>query len=152
MSSTAVALFAPERVVRIVPLTDHLRSASPPRLRLVPALPASAARPPAPPSPPPPPGGEIRQLLTGVLEVLDGRRPVAQLTDLVPQNHQRTLIRQARLAGPGPRTLRSMHLTRTTPEAVDLCARIDHGRRCTALTGRLEPTEGRWRFTLLALI
>jgi hypothetical protein len=101
---------------------------------------------------PPPPGGEIRQLLTGVLEVLDGRRPVAQLADLVPQNHQRTLIRQARLAGPGPRTLRSMHLTRTTPEAVDLCARIDHGRRCTALTGRLEPDEGRWRFTLLAMI
>lgn len=101
----------------------------------------------------PPPGVvEVRRLLTAVLEILDGRRPVAQLAEIVPRQSQLSLLTMAGVGGPGPRTLRSLHLTRTTAEAVDLCARIDHGRRSRALTGRLEQRANRWQFTFLAIV
>jgi hypothetical protein len=149
--STATALApVPAPDVRLVRLGEH-RATSHPHLTLVPPLPPDP-RAEGPPELPPPPGAEVRQWLAGVLEVLDGRRPVAQLGDLVPPDHRRTLLRQAKVDGPGPRTLRSVHLRRTSPKAVDLCARLDHGRRSVAMTGRLEPGADRWRFTLLAIV
>jgi hypothetical protein len=134
--------------VRLARLDDHRRSTRPSLTLVPPLLVAERTAPPAPP----PPGAEVRQLLAGVLEVLDGRRPATQLEDVVPPDDQRILLRQARSGGPGPRTLRSIHLTRTTPAAVDLCARIDHGRRSLAMTGRLELHGDRWRIALLAMV
>ena len=91
-------------------------------------------------------------MLTAVLEVLDGRRPVGQLAEILPRRSQAMLLSAQRVGGPGPRTLRSVHLSRTTADLVDLCARIDQGRRSRALTGRLEQRDGRWQFTLLAMV
>lgn len=101
---------------------------------------------------PPPTVVEIRRLLTAVLEILDGRRPVGQLAEILPRRCQPMLLNAARGDNPGARTLRSVHLSRTTADVVDLCARIDHGRRSRALTGRLEQQNGRWQFTMLTMI
>jgi hypothetical protein len=95
---------------------------------------------------------EVRRLLRAVLEILDGRRPVGQLSEILPYQSQQAVLAAAKAAGPGPRILRSLHLTRTTAAAVDLCARIDHGHRSRALTGRLELRDNRWQFTFLAVV
>jgi hypothetical protein len=129
--------------VHIRPLTEHRRSTRP--------WLAVVDDPPADPAVPPPPSvAEVRGLLTCVLEVLDGRRPVSQFERILPRHHYKPLAEQA--GGPGPRQLRSLHLSQTTPAVVDVCARIDHGRRCRALAGRLELSRDRWHFTLLAII
>jgi hypothetical protein len=94
----------------------------------------------------------VRRLLIGVLEVLDGRRSVGQLGRLLPCRWQRTLLTTALATGPGPRVLRSVHLSRTTEKVVDLCARVDHGGRSRAMAGRLELKHERWEFTMLALV
>ncbi len=129
--------------VHIRPLIEHRRSTRP-WLAVVhdPA--------PDPVDPAPPSAAEVRGLLTCVLEVLDGRRPLNQFDKILPRHHYKPLAEQA--GGPGPRQLRSLHLSQTTPAVVDFCARIDHGSRSRALTGRLALTGDRWRFTLLAVV
>lgn len=129
--------------VRISPLAEHRRSTRP-WLAVVddPA--------PTPLVPPPPSAAEVRGLLTCVLEVLDGRRPLNQFDKILPRHCYKPLAEQA--GGTGPRQLRSLHLSQTTPAVVDFCARIDQGRRSRALTGRLILIDDRWRFTLLAVV
>lgn len=129
--------------VHIRPLTEHRRSIRPWLAVVDDPAPVSNVAPP-------PSAAEVRGLLTCVLEVLDGRRPLNQFDKILPRHHYKPLAEQA--AGPGPRQLRSLHLSQTTPAVVDFCARIDHGRRSRALTGRLALTGDRWRFTLLVVI
>ena len=139
--SAAVAIEVDD--VHIRPLAEH-RYRARPRLSLVGGRADRYV---------PPPGiVEIRRMLTAVLEVLDGRRPVGQLAEILPRRSQAMLLNAQRVGGPGSRTLRSVHLSRTTADLVDLCARIDQGRRSRALTGRLERRDGRWQFTLLAMV
>ena len=126
----------------LVPLTRQ-RSVSRPRLTLVTG--------PACVVPSPPTVGSLRRLLTGVLEVLDHRRPGWQLDGLLPSAYQRALVTTA-LAGAGPRRLGSVHVFRTAEDVVDLCARVESGGRSQAMTGRLVVREGRWEFALLALV
>jgi hypothetical protein len=145
-AALAVPLTSTDPVgIHIRPLLEHRRSPRPCLAVIDGAGPDQA-------TPPPIRGPEVRRLLTGVLEVLDGRRPVGQLAAVLPRKHQKSLLTEAGTTGPGPRTLRSMHLSRTTPEIVDLCARIDHAGRSRAITGRLEFHHERWRFTLLAMV
>lgn len=126
-------------------LTDHRRTPRP-HLFVVPA------GDPGPRPPEPPAAAELGRLLTGVLEVLDGRRSPGQLAGLLPCRYQRALLANALAAGPGPRRLRSVHLNRTTKDAVDLCARVEHGGRSRAMTGRLARHGDRWVFSLLELV
>lgn len=134
----SVAVAAEPLYIR--PLAEHLDR--PPQLVLV-------RDEPVPEDRVPPGVREVHRLLTAVLEILDGRRPVAQLAEILPRrSHQRLLA----ACGPGPRILRSLHLMRTTGEVVDLCARVDLGMRSRALTGRLEHLAGRWHFTFLAVV
>lgn len=125
--------------IRIRPLTEH--QSARPLLRLVPSRPRPEV-----------PLGvlEVRRLLVAVLEILDGRRSVKQLTEILPRHCRGTLLRAG--GGVGPRSLRSLRLARTTDDAVDLYARVDQRGRSRALTGRLEHVEGRWRFTLLLFV
>jgi hypothetical protein len=143
MSSAAFVLPSDtsDQGVSVRPLVEHRRIARP-RLALVPP------RPPAP-APAPPNVEDIRRLLTGVVEVLDGRRPASQLDGLMPCKYQRALVAEIR---PGRRTLRSLHLSRTAPDVVDLCARVERLGRSRAIAGRLELRADRWRFTVLALV
>jgi hypothetical protein len=128
----------------IRPLTEH-RTTPRPRLTLVRSTPG-----PAPPDPPR--SMEVGRLLTGVLEVLDGRRAAGQLASLLPCRYQRALLTSALATGVGPRALRSVHLSRTAQDTLDLCARIEHGGRSRAMTGRLALCGDRWEFTLLELV
>ncbi len=120
--------------------------------RLVLVAPPVVPEPVGPPVPEPPKAADIQRVLTGVLEVLDGRRPAGQLAEVLPCKYQRALLTTALAAGPGPRTLRSVHVSRTTAGIVDLCARIEHAGRSRAMTGRMVVRADRWEFTLLALI
>jgi hypothetical protein len=128
----------------IRPLAEH-RGTPRPRLTLVRSTPD-----PAPPEPPR--ASAVGRLLTGVLEVLDGQRPTSQLATLLPCRYQRALLTSALAAGVGPRALRSVHLNRTTQDAVDLCARIEHAGRSRAMTGRLALCGDSWEFTSLELV
>lgn len=133
--STAAGVF-------VRPLAEHRLQAARPRLSLV-------SERPQDPEPAAPSLQDVRKLLTGILEVLDGRRPRGQLARLVPCRYERALVQEISL---GPRTLRSMHLSRTGPGVVDLCARIERRGRSRALAGRLELRDDRWEFTVLALV
>jgi len=144
MPPSAAAVVVLDDDVHIRPLAEH-RHALRPRLTLVGA--GSDRRHTTAPQ-----VAEVRRLLTAVLEVLDGRRPIGQLSEILPRKCQRTLLTAARATDPGPRILKSLHLSRTSADAVDLCARVDHGRRSRAMTGRLERHDGRWQFTMLAMI
>lgn len=142
MSLSAPVLSVPVVVIR--PLAEHRRTVRP-ALVLVPEVhePSPLEAPKA---------ADVQRVLTGVLEVLDGRRPAGQLSDVLPCKYQRALLTTALAAGPGPRTLRSVHVSRTAADIVDLCARIEHGGRSRAMTGRMVVREGRWEFTLLAMV
>jgi hypothetical protein len=147
MSSSAAVLPSRSRIVVITPLAEHRRAVRP-QLALLPVpLPESGVEPPEPPK-----AADIQRVLTGVLEVLDGRRPAGQLLDVLPCKFQRALLTTALATGAGPRTLRSVHVSRTAVDILDLCARIEHSGRSRAMTGRMVVREGRWEFTLLAMV
>jgi hypothetical protein len=94
----------------------------------------------------------LRRLLAGVLEVMEGRRSPGQLADILPCRYQRTLLKSALAAGPGIRRLRSLHMSRTAADIVDICARVEHQGRSRALTGRLTHEANHWTFTQLELV
>jgi hypothetical protein len=146
----------------ISPLADH--RVHPVRTRAV-VRPLSRARagtvlgrsvrplkvvPPVVATPPDPPGmEEVQRLLAGVLEALDGRRPVAQLEGVLPRRYQRELLTSP---GPGPRRLRSLHLSRTEAEIIDVCGRVEQTNRSRALTGRMAYDQGKWLLTELQFV
>lgn len=131
----------------IRPLADHRRLTRP-RLVVLPATPpAPAPKPPAAPD-----IATVRRLLTGVLEVMEGRRAPGQLTGVLPCRYQRSLLKSALAAGPGVRRLRSLHASRTAADVIDICARVEHRGRSRALTGRLIHQADRWQLTQLELV
>lgn len=146
-SLAAVPLDRPRTVV-IQSLAEHRRG-----LRTHLAL-VGPPKPMAPAHgvPEPPRAADIQRLLTGVLEVLAGRRPAGQLADVLPCRYQRELLMTALAAGPGPRTLRSVHVSRTAVDVLDVCARIEHSGRSRAMAGRLVVRNGKWEFTLLSMV
>jgi hypothetical protein len=146
-SLAVVPLDRPTEVV-IRPLAQH-RTGRRWHLTLVGALTSASFVDTAPE---PPKTIDIKRLLTGVLEVLDGRRPAGQLADVLPCQSQRELLVTALAAGPGPRTLRSVHASRTAVDVLDVCARIEHGGRSRAMVGRLVVRDGKWEFTLLSMV
>lgn len=79
----------------------------------------------------------------------DGRRPVAQLDGVLPRRYQRLLLAAP---GAGPRRLRSLHLSRTTAEVIDVCGRVEQAERSRALTGRMVHEQGNWVLTQLQFV
>jgi hypothetical protein len=94
----------------------------------------------------------LRALLVAVLEVLDGRRPTAQLESLLGPPDQRELLRYARPPGTGSRRLSSLRRQQPSADAIELCATVADGDRVRSLMGRLERQRDRWRFTLLRFV
>ncbi|HEX9337294.1 MAG TPA: hypothetical protein VF892_15465, partial [Pseudonocardiaceae bacterium] len=96
MPPSAAAVVVLDDDVHIRPLAEY-RHALRPRLTLVGA--GSDRRHTTAPQ-----VAEVRRLLTAVLEVLDGRRPIGQLSEiLADRSRQRTLLAAARATDPGPR-------------------------------------------------
>lgn len=132
----------------IRPLAEHRRR-SRPQLMILPVR-QPAARPVPPPAAPD--VTTVRRVLTGVLEVMEGRRSPGQLTGLLPCRYQRALLNSPLATGAGTRRLRSLHMSRTTADTVDICARVEHRGRSRALTGRLKHQADRWTFTQLEVV
>jgi hypothetical protein len=113
--------------------------------------PLQVVPPPADPFPPPAPG-ELWRLLSTVLEIIDGRRPVGQLDDLLPVHRQRALLRELEKRAKKRRKLLSLHASRINRGVLELCASVEQGNRVRALAARLELTRSRWRFASVTLL
>jgi hypothetical protein len=115
---------------------SSLRPVSGPQLRLAP--------PPQPPGEPQVPPAALVRVLRHVFEVLDGRRPVAQLRSLLPDDAFEGVLTRLRTTGPGGHhTLRSIHPCAPTPNALEVAVVVDHRsprghRRVLAAAARFE--------------
>lgn len=120
------------------------------RLTLVP--------PPLPPARPPVPPAALTQVLRQVLEVLDRRRPLAQLRRVLPaRDVDRLLVRLLRVRPGGRHVLRSIHTCAPSDTALEVCAVIDYRppagpRRVFAAVARFEDDGERWACTVLRLL
>jgi len=147
----------PPRPRSTAPPLGPLRSFAP-LLRLVPDLSQdegpTRARTPASALPSAHP--VARALVQGLLEVLAGVRPLAQLRrgtslELYAELEQ-VLLDRPRVAGPRPGTgaVRSLHVQQRPDGVAEVCATVHRGQRTAALALRLEGRDGRWCLTELA--
>jgi len=88
-----------------------------------------------------------------VLEVIDGRRPAAQLDGVVAPSVLR-YARAARLAGPPVRVsrLRSLRMCRPTAEALEAAAVVVIGQRVRAVAARFEHEQTGWRCVAVRIL
>lgn len=97
-----------------------------------------------------------RALVQGLLEVLAGVRPVAQLqratTPELFAELEAFVHGRPRGAGPRPATgaVRSVHVQDRPEGVAEVCATVQRGSRAAAIALRLEGVDGRWRCTELA--
>jgi Family of unknown function (DUF6459) len=106
-------------------------------------------------------GGWSAALAVAIIEVLHGRRPVAQLSRWADERVLGTLqlaVRRHRPTahlGPdrssGPATLHSVHVQFPTPIVAEVSAHALLGRRSIAFAFRLEASHDRWLCTVLDL-
>lgn len=89
-----------------------------------------------------------------VLEVLEGRRPVRQLSAMLhPQILAKleTTLRTDRSPTRATLRLRTVRIYRPRPTAIEASAVVQSGPRCRAVALRLEQTGTRWTCTALHL-
>lgn len=147
----------PPRPPSAVPPLGPLRHLVP-LLRLVPALP-----PEDEPAPTRTPARELpaalpvaRALVQGLLEVLAGVRPLAQLqretsVELYGQIEQVVHARPRAVGSrPGTGAVRSVHVQQRPEGVAEVCATVRQGDRTAAWALRLEGVDGRWCLTELA--
>lgn len=121
--------------------------------------PAALHRPPrrplrpaerAEPTPPPAAASFADATLRRVLEVIDRRRPIAQLRPMLTPALLDMVFTLARGAGPDKAAvLRRVRLRTAAVDAAEVFATYTRGRRVRAIAGRIEVTEGRWRMVAL---
>lgn len=129
-------------------------------LRLVPEPPADDDEPEAGPTGPqrvklPAARPVAHALAQGLLEVLAGVRPLAQLRTLADPELYARLERDLRLL---PRTggvrptggaVRSLHVQERPEGVAEVCATVRRGSRSAAVAFRLDAVDGAWRCTEL---
>ncbi|NKZ15486.1 hypothetical protein HGA11_31405 [Mycolicibacterium septicum DSM 44393] len=126
------------------PAPTVLRGHAPRRLRLVGPEPERQLQPSA--------AQFADMALRRVLEVVDRRRPPAQLRSLMSQ-----LLVDAVVAAAGARHRTTASLRRVglrpaaSAEAAELFATYTRGARVRAIAGRIELRSGRWQLTALQL-
>lgn len=152
----------PARPASTAPPLGPLRELIP-LLRLVPDLPLDEDQPrPRTPADELPRAHPVaRALLQGLLEVLAGVRPLAQLqratsvqlyAELERRVQERRVQAAAQPAGTRPMTgaVRSVHVQQRADGVAEVCATVQRGDRMGALALRLEGVDGRWCCTELA--
>ncbi|WP_433265256.1 Rv3235 family protein [Actinosynnema sp. CS-041913] len=93
----------------------------------------------------------LHHLLTAVVEAVDGRRPLHQLTGILTPPAAAE-VGKARSPGQGGR-LDGVRLCRVSPEVTELAGVVvTHQGRVRALAARLEWTGDRWRCTEFHLL
>ncbi|MED5812340.1 Rv3235 family protein [Mycolicibacterium sp. 050232] len=115
---------------------------SPRRLRLVSPEPERRLQPGA---------AEFADMaLRRVLEVVDRRRPPAQLRSVMSQLLLDAVVAAAKPRHPTTASLRRVGLRPTaSADAVELFATYTRGARVRAIAGRIELRSGRWQLTAL---
>lgn len=88
----------------------------------------------------------VAALLRALLDTVQGRRPVTQLTRWVDDEVAADLVLRARLhqRRPVPLTLRTFRAQPVGADVVEVSARVQSGVRYTALAVRLERLGERW--------
>lgn len=92
-------------------------------------------------------------IVLAAVEVLVGMRPMVQLTRwLSPAVHDALAARQP---APAPRrrrpTVRSVHVTRVSASAAEVCVIVHDGERVRAAAARMEAHRRQWRVTALQI-
>ncbi len=95
-------------------------------------------------------------LAQAVVEILAGRRPVAQVVRWVDPEIVERLRRSAASPSRGgdgvPVRVRRVRVSTTMEGTVEAVAVVDDGTRCRAIAMRLEALHRRWRCTALDLV
>lgn len=134
----------------------------PPAQRWCRAGPAYAGAPVLPLDDEPPPGrlsipgpdakldAFVQRLLAAMIDVIEGRRPPAQLIRWVSDEILADLVLRARLHQRNPIALgvRSYRVQLVTPHAAEVSARLRHGHRFTAAAFRVQSIGARWACTV----
>jgi hypothetical protein len=89
--------------------------------------------------------------LRRVLEVVDRRRPIAQLRPLVTPALVDIVIALARTPHTGSATLRRVRLRMVTDEAAEVFATYTRDRRLRAIAARVDRINERWRIVGLQI-
>ncbi|WP_436494707.1 Rv3235 family protein [Actinokineospora sp. HUAS TT18] len=114
--------------------------------------------PPRPPAPVPlvpydagPSRADLTRLFGLVLEAMEGRRPVAQLSAIMSPPVYEAMFTRARVAAGRRFRLAGLHQCRVAADAIEVAATVDAGRRVVAVAARLE-RETTWLFTYFRFI
>jgi hypothetical protein len=119
------------------------------------ALHSPPRRPPRPvvrveTTPPPAAAAFADAVLRRVLEVIDRRRPIAQLRPMLTPALLDMVFTTTRDAGPDKAAvLRRVRLRSVAANTAEVFATYTRGQRVRAIAGRIEADEGRWRLTAL---
>jgi Family of unknown function (DUF6459) len=106
---------------------------------------------PAEPLPPRPVVVFADAALRKVLEVIDRRRPVAQLRPLLAPVLIDTVVALARTTHTATATLRRVRLRMVDDEAAEVFASYTRGPRVRAIAARVERNRDRWRIVALQI-
>ncbi len=88
--------------------------------------------------------------LRRVLEVIDRRRPIAQLRPMLTPRLLDMVFALTRTAGPDKAAvLRRVRLRTAAVDSAEVFATYTRGKRVRAIAGRIEAKEGRWRLVAL---
>lgn len=101
----------------------------------------------------PPQRPEIAHLLQVVLEVLNRRRPAAQLRDkLTPAAYAALCAALAEPEAPRGYRLRRFRLSQPSQHAVEVFGTVALGERTQALAARLDEAGGRWTCSTITVL
>ena len=108
---------------------------------------------PVPHDPPPPRAAVVfaDAALRRVLEVIDRRRPIAQLRPLVAPALIDTVTALTRMPQTAAATLQRSRLRMVDTDAGELFATYTRAQRVRAIAGRIECRDGRWRIVALQI-
>lgn len=95
-----------------------------------------------------------RTILAATVEVLDGRRPAAQVSHYFSPFVFAALQTRAREFSRAPQgfRLRSVHASQPAKGVIEACATVKRGKRFQALAARLEANGEGWLCNLLRLV
>jgi hypothetical protein len=109
-------------------------------------------------APPPPAAAAFADaVLRRVLEVIDRRRPIAQLRPMLTPALLDMVFALTRSAGPDKAAvlrrvrLRTACVDEHQSAAAEVFASYTRGQRVRAIAGRIEVTDGRWRMVALQI-
>ncbi|WP_240157658.1 Rv3235 family protein [Pseudonocardia broussonetiae] len=138
-----------------------------PHLRLVRYEPAPGEAPPEPPAAPRPSGPPAgvtddppgaREAITRLLrlgcEVLDGRRPTAQLAAHSEEEvvrYWRVVAARRPAARRSPARFRRVRLCHPRPDAAEVAVAVELDGGVRALAARFDLRDGRWRWTVVRI-